>query len=43
MGYASNAKNILYCLGALDAILSSMKAPINSGAGVKAALEQLNS
>ena len=43
MGYASNAKNILYCLGALDAVLTSLKAPINSGAAVKAALEQLNS
>ncbi|WP_455212642.1 pyridoxal-phosphate-dependent aminotransferase family protein [Kaarinaea lacus] len=43
MGYASNTKNILYCLGALDAVLTSMKAPINSGAAVKAALEQLNS
>jgi alanine-glyoxylate transaminase/serine-glyoxylate transaminase/serine-pyruvate transaminase len=43
MGYASNTKNILYCLGALDAVLSSMKAPINSGAATKAALEQLNS
>ena len=43
MGYASNSKNILYCLGALDAVLSSMNAPINSGAAVKAALEQLNS
>jgi alanine-glyoxylate transaminase/serine-glyoxylate transaminase/serine-pyruvate transaminase len=43
MGYASNSKNILYCLGALDAVLTSMNAPINSGAAVKAALEQLNS
>jgi alanine-glyoxylate transaminase/serine-glyoxylate transaminase/serine-pyruvate transaminase len=43
MGYASNSKNILYCLGALDAVLTSMNAPINSGAGVKAALQQINS
>jgi alanine-glyoxylate transaminase/serine-glyoxylate transaminase/serine-pyruvate transaminase len=42
MGYASNIKNILYCLGALDAVLTSMHAPINSGAAVKAALMHLN-
>ena len=42
MGYASNSKNILYCLSALDAVLTSMNAPIKSGAGVKAAVEQLN-
>jgi alanine-glyoxylate transaminase/serine-glyoxylate transaminase/serine-pyruvate transaminase len=43
MGHASNSKNIIYCLGALDAVLTSMNAPINSGSAVKAALEQLNS
>lgn len=43
MGFASNSKNILYCLGALDAVLTSMNAPIQSGAAVKAALQQLNS
>jgi len=42
MGYASNTKNILYCLGALDAVLTSLKASINSGAAVKAALDRLN-
>ena len=42
MGYASNTKNIVYCLSALDAVLTSMNAPINSGAAVKAALAQLN-
>jgi alanine-glyoxylate transaminase/serine-glyoxylate transaminase/serine-pyruvate transaminase len=37
MGYASNQTNVLFCLGALDAILSSMRAPINSGVAVDAA------
>ena len=42
MGYASNIKNIVYCLSALEAVLSSMRAPINSGVAVKAALEAVN-
>jgi alanine-glyoxylate transaminase/serine-glyoxylate transaminase/serine-pyruvate transaminase len=37
MGYASNPTNVLFCLGALDAVLSSMKAPIESGVAVEAA------
>jgi alanine-glyoxylate transaminase/serine-glyoxylate transaminase/serine-pyruvate transaminase len=37
MGYASNEKNVLFCLGALDAVLSSMGAGINSGQAVDAA------
>jgi alanine-glyoxylate transaminase / serine-glyoxylate transaminase / serine-pyruvate transaminase len=37
MGYASNKKNVLFCLGALDAVLSSMGAGINSGQAVDAA------
>ncbi len=37
MGYASNQTNVLFCLGALDAILSGMHAPINSGVAVDAA------
>jgi alanine-glyoxylate transaminase/serine-glyoxylate transaminase/serine-pyruvate transaminase len=37
MGYASNRTNVLFCLGALDAVLSGMKAPINSGVAVAAA------
>jgi len=36
MGYASNVKNIMYCLGALDSVLTEMKAPIQSGEAVKA-------
>ena len=38
MGYASNRRNVLFCLGALDAVLSNMKAPIQSGVAVDAAL-----
>jgi alanine-glyoxylate transaminase/serine-glyoxylate transaminase/serine-pyruvate transaminase len=37
MGYASNEKNVLFCLGALDAVLSSMNVGINSGQAVNAA------
>ena len=37
MGYASNEKNVLLCLGALDAVLSSMGAGINVGKAVEAA------
>lgn len=43
MGYASRPDNILLCLGALDAILTDMKAPINTGAAVKAANEKMMS
>ncbi len=37
MGFASNQTNVLFCLGALDAVLSSMKAPIKSGVAVESA------
>jgi alanine-glyoxylate transaminase/serine-glyoxylate transaminase/serine-pyruvate transaminase len=37
MGFASNQTNVLFCLGALDAVLSSMKAPVSSGVAVAAA------
>ena len=37
MGFASNETNVLFCLGALDAVLSSMKAPVESGVAVDAA------
>jgi len=37
MGYASNQTNVLFCLGALDAVLGGMKAPINAGVAVDAA------
>ena len=39
MGYASRPGNVLLCLGALDAVLTDMKAPIESGVAVKAANE----
>lgn len=39
MGFACNEKNVLFCLGALDAVLTRMKAPIHSGAAVNVALE----
>jgi alanine-glyoxylate transaminase/serine-glyoxylate transaminase/serine-pyruvate transaminase len=37
MGYASNATNVLFCLGALDAVLNGLQAPINTGVAVDAA------
>jgi alanine-glyoxylate transaminase/serine-glyoxylate transaminase/serine-pyruvate transaminase len=37
MGYASSQTNVLFCLGALDAVLSGMRAPIKSGVAVDAA------
>ncbi|VAW81294.1 Serine--pyruvate aminotransferase / L-alanine:glyoxylate aminotransferase, partial [hydrothermal vent metagenome] len=42
MGYASNRKNVLLCLGALDAVLSGMRAPIESGMAVEAAMQALD-
>jgi len=41
MGYASNVKNIMYCLGALDSVLTDMKAGIRSGEAVKAVQAKL--
>lgn len=40
MGYASNQKNVLFCLGALDSVLTEMGAGINSGQAVKAAMQK---
>ncbi len=37
MGYASNQKNVLFCLGALEAVLADMGAKINTGVAVDAA------
>jgi alanine-glyoxylate transaminase/serine-glyoxylate transaminase/serine-pyruvate transaminase len=37
MGFGSNRTNVLFCLGALDAVLSSMQATITSGVAVDAA------
>jgi len=42
MGFASNRKNVLFCLGALDAVLSGMQAPIKSGVAVDAARAAYN-
>lgn len=39
MGYASNRRNVLLCLGALDAVLSDLGAPIESGVAVQAAMQ----
>jgi alanine-glyoxylate transaminase/serine-glyoxylate transaminase/serine-pyruvate transaminase len=39
MGHACNKKNVLLCLGALDAVLGAMSAPIERGVAVKAALD----
>ena len=36
MGYSSNPKNVLFCLGALDKVLTELKAPINQGAALAA-------
>lgn len=38
MGCASSQRNVLFCLGALDAVLGDMKAPIKTGAAVPAAM-----
>ena len=37
MGHSANPRNVLVCLGALDAVLSDMGAPIRSGEAVAAA------
>ncbi|MBD3619897.1 MAG: alanine--glyoxylate aminotransferase family protein [Chromatiales bacterium] len=37
MGFASNPKNVLFCLGALDSVLGGMGADIDSGKAVAAA------
>jgi alanine-glyoxylate transaminase/serine-glyoxylate transaminase/serine-pyruvate transaminase len=37
MGYGSREENVLLCLRALDQVLTSLNAPINSGAGEAAA------
>ena len=42
MGHACNAKNVMFCLGALDTVLSDLGAPINSGVAVAAAQAALD-
>jgi len=39
MGHACNKTNVLFCLGALDAVLTNMGAKINSGQAVRAATD----
>lgn len=43
MGHSANKKNVLLCLGALDAVLSEMAADINRGVAVEAANQVYNS
>ena len=38
MGHASNRKNVLLCLSALEAVLGRMKAPISKGVALDAAM-----
>ncbi len=38
MGFASNQRNVLLCLGALDAVLADMGAPTAAGVAVEAAM-----
>lgn len=37
MGHAANAKNVMSCLGALDAVLAELRVPIHEGAALTAA------
>ncbi len=39
MGYASNRRNVLLCLGALDAVLADMGTSITTGVAVAAAMQ----
>ncbi|MBI5462395.1 MAG: alanine--glyoxylate aminotransferase family protein [Gammaproteobacteria bacterium] len=43
MGYAASRRNVLFCLGALDAVLTDMRAPIQSGVAVGAAMAHYGS
>ncbi len=42
MGYAANLRNVIFCLGALEKVLSDMKAPIEKGVAVAAAQDALS-
>jgi alanine-glyoxylate transaminase/serine-glyoxylate transaminase/serine-pyruvate transaminase len=37
MGHGANSKNVMSCLGALDAVLAELRAPIREGAAISAA------
>ena len=39
MGHASNRRNVLLCLSALESVLASMQAPISRGVAVDAAMD----
>ena len=39
MGYGSNMKNVLLCLGAMEKVLLDLKAPIERGAAESAAVQ----
>lgn len=41
MGHGASNKNVLYCLGALDAVLADMRAPIQKGVAVAAAKQAI--
>jgi len=41
MGHASNIKNVMFCLSALDTVLTDMGAPIQSGVAVAAAQDAI--
>ena len=43
MGHSSRAENILLCIGALEAVLSDMNAPINTGVALGAMQSALSS
>ena len=43
MGNSSNAQNVFLCLGAMDAVLTDMGAPIQSGVAVMRAREYYDS
>jgi alanine-glyoxylate transaminase/serine-glyoxylate transaminase/serine-pyruvate transaminase len=39
MGYSASAKNVIFCLSALEAVLAEIKAPIRTGVALRAAQE----
>jgi alanine-glyoxylate transaminase/serine-glyoxylate transaminase/serine-pyruvate transaminase len=42
MGHASNPKNVLYCLTALESVLTELQAPIVAGVAAGAAAKALS-
>ena len=42
MGFASNERNVLYCLNSLESVLLQQKAAIQDGTALPAALAILN-